>query len=120
MSCLFDSLSMFLEHMNSAMLRSNICDYLETNPLLIDDLKACEVINHETNYDLETYVSNMRSQSTMGGAIEIRAFTKIFQVNVKVLSMPNQKVIEFLENPHFAWFVIQWTGNHFDPIKIQS
>ena len=117
MSCLFDSLSVFLENMTGEIIRSNICDYLDTNPLLIDDLKASDVVHHETGMDFNTYVNNMRNYSTLGGAIEIRAFTKIFQVNVKVISIPNKKNIEFLENPHFHWVVIQWTGNHFDPVK---
>jgi hypothetical protein len=116
MSCLFDSLSKFLNGVPSSMLRMRICDFLSTNPLLMEDLKAEDVIKHETGMTLAVYVCNMRMPSTMGGAIEIKAFAKLFRVNVWVDSLPNKKVIEFIEDPQLSWCHLKWTGGHFDPV----
>ena len=116
MSCLFDSLSTFTKGLTSFELRQAICDYLETNPLLMDDLTAESVINSENGLSLVDYVRTMRGQNTMGGAIEIRAFINIFKINIRVKSLPNQRNIEFLFNNQNPWREIVWTGGHFDPV----
>lgn len=84
MSCLFNSLSRFIddERITGDTLRAIICKYLETDPVLVIDLKT--VIFVETGLDVETYIRLMRNPSTFGGAIEIRAFTQIFKLNVCV------------------------------------
>jgi hypothetical protein len=116
MSCLFDSLSTFIVNLNSTQLRQAICDYLETNPLLMDDLKAENVIEGENGMKLENYVRIMRNQNTMGGAIEIRAFINIFKINIRVKSIPNNRLIEFLVDKENQWKELVWTGGHFDPV----
>ena len=116
MSCLFDSLSKFTDGMPSDILRNHICDYLQLNPTLMDNLRAEDVIKHEVGMTLKHYVANMRLSSTMGGATEIRSFTKLFKKNVLVKSLPNGKNIEFIEKPRYSWCGLIWTGGHFDPI----
>ena len=117
MSCLFDSLSRFVEaeDINGISLRTIICNYLSTNPsLLLDTEDLRTIIFIETGLEVDAYINQMRKQSTFGGAIEIRAFTKIFKLNVCVKSVPNNKRIEFIENPQYRWCVLVWTGNHYD------
>ena len=114
MSCLFDSLSKFV-NMPSHILRLHICDFLQTNPELLDSLTASDVANFESNMNLASYVNTMRQNQTMGGATEIRSFTKLFKTNVRVKSIPNQRIIEFLEDVSYPWVNIRWTGGHFDP-----
>ena len=116
MSCLFDSLSVFV-NIDSYTLRQVISNYLETNPILMDDLNAESVILYETNMSLSDYVSKMKNQDTMGGAIEIRSFINLFKVNILVKSLPNNKEIQFLYSPESIWKAIIWTGGHFDPIR---
>ena len=119
MSCLFNSLSKYVENesMGGNELRKIICDFLETNPLLIDDMSAETIINNETNLSLADYVNQMRRYDTFGGAIEIRCFTKIFKLNVMVKSLPNKKDIEFVENTNFLWSIISWSGGHFEALR---
>lgn len=124
MSCLFDSLSTFVA-LNPYELRQAICDYLETNPLLMDDLRAENVIELENGNKMIDYIRSMRNQSTMGGAIEIRAFVNIFKINIRVKSLPNQKNIEFVNSnsnnaSNNAWREIIWNGGHFDPLIVIS
>jgi len=117
MSCLFNSLSRFIkdETVDGTSLRAIICNYLSTNPLLMmDGIDLTAIIFAETGMDTDTYIGLMRNPSTFGGAIEIRAFTKIFNFNVRVKSIPNGKHIDFLENDAGNWCVLIWTGNHYD------
>lgn len=115
MSCLFNSLARFGSGINGQSLRKSICDYLETNPkLMTDDTDIATVIFAETGLAVDSYISLMRSTSTFGGAIEIRAFTKLYTLNVSVKSVPNNKTIEFIENPDYAWCLLEWTGNHYE------
>lgn len=116
MSCLFDSLSTFID-MPSHKLRLYISNYLATNPILMDDLNAETVIMYETNTPLEQYTQSMRCNSTFGGAIEIRAFTKLFNINIRVLSTPNNKTVEFVNSESNTWKTIRWSGGHFDPVR---
>ena len=119
MSCLFNSLSRFvnIESIDGAELRRLLCDFLEMNPSLIDDMNAENIIKEETNMPLAQYINLMRHSETFGGAIEIRAFTKLFKLNVMVKSLPNRKDIEFIENPEYLWAVISWDGGHFEAIQ---
>ena len=115
MSCLFNSLSKFV-NLSPLNLRLAICDYLQTNPVLMDDMSAEAVIESDSDTDLNKYVLIMRNESAMGGAIEIRSFTNIFKINIVVQCMPNNKQIEFINNKHNRTERIIWTGNHYDPV----
>ena len=119
MSCLFDSLSKFIkdESVDGAKLRLLICDFLSSNPSLIDDMTAENIIKEETSLPIAQYIDFMRRSDTFGGAIEIRAFTKIFHINVLVKSLPNRKDIEFIENHEYLWAVISWNGGHFEALE---
>ena len=119
MSCLFDSLARFIpdERVDGRVLRTTICDFLQTNPTLIDDMPAEAIVREETGMGLDQYVANMRNTFTYGGAIEIRCFTRIFQLNVLVESQPNGKTIEFIENPEALWAVVNWNGGHYEPVE---
>ena len=119
MSCLFNSLSRFIniESIDGRELRKLLCDFLETNPLLIDDMTTANIVKEETNIELAQYINYMRQHDTFGGAIEIRAFTKLFKINVMVKSLPNRKDSEFIETPEYLWAVISWNGGHFEALR---
>ena len=119
MSCLFDSLSKYLKNYSSNNLRQIICDYLIQNPTLIDNIKANEIINYDSNESLERYVEKMRLSSTWGGSIEIKSFCNIFNINVIVINIrDNQEKIEFLScDPDCQRYInITWSGGHFDTL----
>ena len=119
MSCLFNSLARFvnIDSVDGSELRRLLCDFLELNPRLIDDMTTENVVKEETSMSLSVYINAMRRHETFGGAIEIRAFTKLFKINVMVKSLPNRKEIEFIENPEYLWAVISWNGGHFEAIQ---
>lgn len=116
MSCLFDSLSEFV-NTRSLQLRQDICDFLEKNPKLLDEMSAEELVKFETDCNLKDYIFKMRQQSTMGGAIEIKAFCMMFNRNVKINSTPNNRNIEFIMAEDLPFVYLKWTGGHYDPVK---
>jgi hypothetical protein len=116
MSCLFHSLSAFVSHHDYRKLRQDICNYLESNQPLLDDLTIKEIAELE-GLSKEQYIENMRSDNTWGGAPEIRSFCEMYNVGVKVLVIGTGKLIEFKPtNESNVFVVISWTGNHFEPV----
>jgi hypothetical protein len=116
MSCLFDSLSVYV-NMNSGNLRNLIVNYLKTNPKLIDDLTASDIIKWTENCDLNNYTNRMNNENAWGGAIEIRAFCELFSVNVTVHVLYTNKQFEICtsQKPK-ANIHISYTGTHFEPM----
>ena len=123
MSCLFDSFAMYFRktgkhEFDSSTIRNLICDYLYSNPLLIDDKKLSELINGKT----EDYIRKMRYKTTWGSAIEIRAACTIFRIIVIVRVLSSGKEIEFLpfhckdERTIYTKVILAWTGSHYDYI----
>ena len=118
MSCLFISLCYFIPGQISAdHLRHIICEYLMTNMSILDTINANDLVLLESNMSLDTYVNNMRSHSTWGGAIEIKCFCNIFNIQVDVVF--NDRIIEFFPNTrnHTDKIKILYTGNHYEPVK---
>ena len=108
MSCLFRSLSKFV-NLEEDNLRKKICDFLETNPELIDTVKLSDI----TPQKFSTYILNMRDCDTWGGGIEIKAFCEIYNYQVNVY-IPNGKIISFYPKRLPVRIInITWTGNHF-------
>jgi hypothetical protein len=120
MSCLFDSLSHFLKDIDSAGLRNIVCDNLETNPVILDNIHANEITNWESDISLEQYVKKMRLYNTWGGATEIKCFCQL--LNVIVIVHYNSRQINFIpENVSPRCIInISYNGSHFTPLKINS
>jgi hypothetical protein len=119
MSCLFNSLSYFISE-DSYKIRQTICDYLQENKPIIEDLETSEVLKFENN-DVNSYIENMRSMSTWGGAIEIQCACNIWnlQINVSNYRDAGNKIIEFipLNGNNTKTINVYWTGGHYEPIR---
>ena len=119
MSCLFNSLSYFINE-SSFQIRKNICDYLQENKPIIEGLETNKVLEFESN-NYQNYISQMRLQSTWGGAIEIQAACNIWNLRINVSNYrdQNNKIIEFipLTKKYEKTINIWWNGGHFEPIK---
>lgn len=115
MSCLFDTLSVHVG-LGSNELRQKICDYLEENPNLFEDISTEEYVKWvgEGYPNLKSYIMKMRNRSTWGGAIEIKAFCNMFNVNVNVNEKrgKNNK-IEFVVDKDTNELTINWNGGHY-------
>lgn len=114
MSCLFNSLSYHHPGISSSRMRHMICDFLSSNPPLIDNIRAGEWISWAGS-DLKEYTRIMRSPNTWGGAIEIRAYCLIFRRSLHVHVVKNGRVVEFLLTKDSPVTRVVWSGNHFEP-----
>ena len=114
MSCLFNSLSYFIND-NSFNIRQKICDYLQENKPIIDGLETREILQYENN----NYIQNMRNTSTWGGAIEIQCACTIWNTKINVLNHRDGGNIEFipLSGTFERTMNIYWTGGHYEPIR---
>lgn len=118
MSCLFESLSYYVNGVDSGRLRHVMCEFLSTNPSMFDNISVDDITKLESNMPIDQYIENMRKTSTWGGALEIKTFCEIFNIGVDVKSLPNNKLIEFVPssgNP-IGKILITWNGGHFEPI----
>jgi hypothetical protein len=119
MSCLFNSLSHFINE-NSNDIRQKICDYLQNNLPIIDGIDTSQVLELD-NKPAAAYISNMRSSSTWGGAIEIQVACNIWNmcINVKNYRDPNGKTIQFIpiSTNYDRSIDIYWTGGHYEPVR---
>lgn len=116
MSCLFNSLSRFVQE-NPQTIRQRVCDFLEGDNILFDDVRSSDATMWENNTDLSKYVSSMRSPSVWGGAIEIKAFCEIWGVAVEVFSVQGKSLALFVPSvPSTKTARLQWTGSHYTPL----
>lgn len=116
MSCLFDSLSYYLK-IPSIEVRNIICDYLETNKPLIENIDTKLLLSLED----QKYVKKMRNPDTWGGAIEISVACNIWNLKIKVKNITHTKksTIKFIPllgiNSKTKKIKLIWYGNHYEP-----
>ena len=108
MSCLFRSLAKFV-NLKADNLRQKICDFLETNPELIDTVKLSDITPHE----FSTYINDMRNDETWGGGIEIKAFCEIYNYQVNIYISDSKIITFYPKGLPIRIINISWTGNHF-------
>ena len=114
MSCLFDSLSKYLD-MKSNEIRQLICDYLEKNNSILDGIDTNYLLNMENT----NYVLDMRKRYTWGGAIEIKAACNIWGLQIYVHDCKNKKTIKFMSDHGYCAQKIKlcWNGTHYKTRK---
>jgi hypothetical protein len=116
MSCLFNSLSYFI-NIDSYTIRQLICNYLQENKPIIDGLSTDTILEYENN----NYISNMRQTSTWGGAIEIQCACNIWKTRIIVKNYRDSvnTNIEFipLSGNYEKTINIYWTGGHYEPVR---
>ena len=119
MSCLFNSLSYFLNE-PSYNIRQQICNYLQENKPIIDGLDTKFIL------DLENlnYVENMRNPGTWGGAIEIQSACNLWKSKIIVKDIRNHdnNIIEFIPiNADIEkTMYLEWSGGHYEHVRING
>ena len=116
MSCLFDALSRYVYHCTSDRLRQHIAAYEASDPVLGNGLRFSQNIAPVT---LEQYHRWITNPNSWGGALEIAAFAKLFQVNVEVDVDSTKKQIMFhgTDRPRARVIRIHWNGVHYSAIE---
>ena len=125
MSCLFNSLSYFLNQ-NSYEIRQTICNYLQNNGNIMDGLETKDILEIlEIEEGGNNYINNMRSPSTWGGAVEIQSACNIWNLKIIVKNIrdidrnSSNSLIEFipLHNNINKTIYLEWSGGHYEPIR---
>jgi len=114
MSCLFDSISYFLR-IDSYKTRQRICDYLDSNKEIMEGVDTKLILDMED----PNYIRKMRSTTTWGGALEIKAACNIWNIKITVYidRVHNKKIIFIPSNEQYIGAIeIEWQGNHYIPI----
>jgi hypothetical protein len=121
MSCLFNSIGQLVGE-DPTRLRHLICDYLGTHPGIWEGESIDTVVRWTSDMKLADYVAGMRSTSTWGGALEIRAYTEITGYGVVVHNLMDGKTIEFVPSRrnagHRRTLHISWNGCHYEPLRM--
>jgi len=116
MSCLFNSISHFIQDSNSSEVRAKICDYLKANKPLIDGIETKDILEFEGS----NYISKMRGSGTWGGGIEIQSACNIWKLRIIIINRrDNSKSIEFLpvSGNYKRSIELEWTGGHYEPVR---
>ena len=113
MSCLFNSLGRLL-NVPTDSVRQIICDYLAADKPVLDGMETHDLLALEG----PQYIQRMRQSSTWGGAIEIQAAVRIWNVNVTVQNRRDRTVpIEFVTpTATTGTLTLYWTGGHYEPV----
>ena len=116
MSCLYDSLSVFIG-IDSYKLRQIICDYLESNGKVMEDLDTKQILDIID----KDYIPKMRNHSTWGDAIIIKSACNLWNSKIIVyINSDHSKKIEFLplHEIYTRTIQVEWQGkNHYVPVK---
>ena len=118
MSCLFNSLAPAV-HLHPEILRTRIANFLKTDPELLDDIKAKDIIAWTENKTLDEYANRMSRPGVWGGGIEIRAFCEMYAIDVAVHVLYTNKKFTIRSSKKANKKVhISYTGSHFEPMYI--
>lgn len=123
MSCLFDSLSYFIDGTPDE-LRQYIADYLEDGGEIIDGMDTSTVLALDTDHgngDPASYIRKMRRSSTWGGGVELIAASTIWDLKILVHNIRDRdgEVIEFLplNAAPVGEIALEWNGSHYTAIR---
>ena len=117
MSCLFNSMSYFLNE-DPQIIRNKICDYLQNDRPIMQDLSTKTILELGGT---KNYIQTMRSPSTWGGAIEIQAACNVWGISVNVIDVrtSNRNVVNFIpiNNTSSKTITLEWSGGHYEPLR---
>jgi len=129
MSCLFDSMHVLLTQHgiyfeNSHILRMKITSFMRDNPkysLGSDTIGDwIKLVAEDMNINSENYIRSMSNASTWGGGMEMAIMSKIFNIQIDVISGSSQKPLaEFncTGEKVEAKFTLHWSGSHYTPVN---
>lgn len=126
MSCLFNSLNKGLELHNIKLdkdLRRYLVKFMKTDPIIYEhegkNIKLSDEaywesgLKEEEEFCYNCYLKNMKQESVMGGAIEIKAFVILFNINVIV-----NNLIKFDSKDGKKNIYLHYSNMHYEFINI--
>lgn len=124
-NCLFRSLGIAFKIPHN-QLRIAIAQYLEKNKRRkFNGLALEEWVKMETDMDVERYCRYIRDDGIWGGNMEINVASKMFKVNIFVLSRNNEKnkydmISSYVFDNNARNVFLVYDGVHYNYLKVKG
>ena len=111
-SCLFASIGYNLDHRNFSDITG-----LQYRQLLGQYLENNEVDKNMFEVPKDQYIDMIQNPSTWGGAVELRLFSDMFQIEIASIDVQSNRVDIFGEDNKFPQRIyLLYNGVHYDPL----
>ncbi len=111
-SCLFSSVGYNLDHRNFSDITS-----LQYRQLLAQYLEANEIDKNLLEIPKNQYIEEIENPSTWGGAVELRLFSDMFQIEIASIDVQSNRVDIFGEDKKYPQRIyLLYNGVHYDPL----
>ena len=107
---------------SSDVLRQRVCNFIAREEKIKGDPISMYVIGEFNARHVSDYVSKMRSTSTWGGMIEIKAFCALTKWKVVVHDIRGghhgkQYACEPSDHRYSRTIDVTWSGGHYEPVR---
>lgn len=111
-SCLFSSVGYNLDHRNFSDITG-----LQYRQLLSQYLESSEIDKNMLEVPKEEYIETIQNPSTWGGAIELKLFSDMFQMEIASIDVQSNRVDIFGEDKKYPQrMYLVYNGVHYDPL----
>lgn len=111
-SCLFSSIAYLLDKDNF-----NISSSLIYRLIIVDHIKENNIDEGMLGMSKEEYLQKISESDTWGGAIELKMFSEIFNIQIAVLDVQSGRIDIFGELEDFEKRIyLLYNGIHYDPL----
>ena len=111
-SCLFSSIGYLIDHNNF-----NEMTKLQYRQLLVNYLEDNEVENGMLEIPKPDYIENIQNPTTWGGAIELKLFSDMFQLEIASIDVRSNRVDIFGQDKNYPQRIyVLYNGVHYDPL----
>jgi len=111
-SCLFSSIGYLIDNKNF-----NETTKIQYRQLLVKYLEDTEIDNSIFEIPKQEYIKNIQNPSTWGGAIELKLFSDMFQVEIASIDVQSNRVDIFGQDKNYPQRIfLLYNGVHYDPL----
>ena len=111
-SCLFSSIGYLIDNKNFSETTK-----LQYRQLLVNYLEDTEIDNSIFEIPKKDYIENIQNPSTWGGAIELKLFSDMFQVEIASIDVQSNRVDIFGQDKNYPQRIfVLYNGVHYDPL----
>lgn len=111
-SCLFSSIGYLLDHKNFSETTK-----LQYRQLLSNHLESITIEEATLGMPKNEYIDNIQNPSTWGGAIELKLFSDMFQIEIASIDVQSNRVDIFGQDKKYPQRIyVVYNGVHYDPL----
>lgn len=111
-SCLFSSIGYLIDNKNF-----NETTRLQYRQLLANYLEGITIDAVTLGMSKEEYIESIQNPSTWGGAIELKLFSEMFQIEIASIDVQSNRVDIFGQDKNYPQRIyVLYNGVHYDPL----